>query len=1166
MARIRRREAADPIDRREVEAAAELRAADAADAGAARRRRAGASSRAGSSSCCCRWRCSAPWALAARGRAGRCCCSSIAGADRAAAQPVRDAAAAARASRAGSRCAPCILVLLASLVGHRRPARQPGRRPGRRRSSDNVPGHRRRRQRRRSPTCRTGSTDNGIDVQVKEQGQTALQTLGEQRRRAARASSSSFTRDALQRLVEASIALILILVLSVYMLLYGERIGAVVRARRAAGRRHAGGRLPDAGPARGVRLRARPAAVLADHGHERRASCCGSSARSGSSPTARRTRSFFGAFYGFAELIPYIGPAIGALPPVLIALFSDDPLDAVWLAIAFTRCSRSRATSSRRRCSAQALRINPLLVIFALLLGGQLYGIIGAFIALPIAAIAARDGRLPAPPPRARAVGPAARPPGRARRAPATARRAAARSAAPPWRRGAPRCPACGTELRRRRDADGRDRGRPPAPSRSSAAREGVVEALRRRGARCATSPSTAAPRRAGRDHRPQRRRQDDAAADPRRRAAAERAARVVARRRRRSAGCRSSRRSTRSSRWPRTCACSRAWRRSPTSTPPSTRMLEQTGPARPRRRRGRQALGRQPPAREHRDRPARASRRCCCSTSRPSSLDPRQRERLWDVRRRARRGAAPRSSTRPTTSARPSATPTACSCWPTASCCSRARPRELEQRRRRRRRARLRGRVRRASSTSGVTERALAAAQGPADPAPLAAAGRAAGRSTRSSIALLIGARALRAARASRRSRSPTSCRRAERGRSSAASKLDAAEYARRAVRDGRPDPRRHARGGDREGALRRGARRARDPGRRRPSGCRARSASAAASRPTVEVYYNAEDPLKRRFVERRSASRLAEANDGALGRGAASESAELPRRDRHRRQGRAAARRRASTSSACATRATIIDGRARRAAEGLAASASRSSRSALRAARRRQPRRLASRSSPRSASRCRSSRPSSAAHARRSTRSRSAVAVTVSLMFVALLLAAGMLALEREEHAFGRLVRGLVSPHGAAGREGRARRRCARSSLTLVMLVRPRGVRRARLGRVPLWLVALAVGALAFAAHGRGDRRRSRARCAPRRCWRSCSSLPVAFLALVPSGAVERRALRRDHGRLRRCSRSSRRCEALDAAINGGALARRRCCTSLGADARLRRRSRGSRCAASR
>ena len=36
---------------------------------------------------------------------------------------------------------------------------------------------------------------------------------------------------------------------------------------------------------------------------------------------------------------------------------------------------------------AQALRINPLLVILALLMGGQLYGFIGAFVALPVAAV-----------------------------------------------------------------------------------------------------------------------------------------------------------------------------------------------------------------------------------------------------------------------------------------------------------------------------------------------------------------------------------------------------------------------------------------------------------------------------------------------------------------------------------------------------------------------------------------------------------------------------------------------------------------------------------------------------------------------------------------------------------------------------------------------------------
>ena len=77
------------------------------------------------------------------------------------------------------------------------------------------------------------------------------------------------------------------------------------------------------------------------------------------------------------------------------------------------------------------------------------------------------------------------------------------------------------------------------------------------------------------------------------------------------------------------------------------------------------------------------------------SALDPRQRERLWEFVAGLRRGRHRRSSTRPTTSRRPSATPTACSCSPTASCCSPARPRELEETVGDARGRRLRGRVR---------------------------------------------------------------------------------------------------------------------------------------------------------------------------------------------------------------------------------------------------------------------------------------------------------------------------------------------------------------------------------------------------------------------------------------------------------------------------------------
>jgi AI-2E family transporter/zinc-ribbon domain len=58
----------------------------------------------------------------------------------------------------------------------------------------------------------------------------------------------------------------------------------------------------------------------------------------------------------------------------------------VWLTVAFTALQQIEGHIVAPTVFSQALRINPLLVIFALLLGGQLYGFIGAFIALPIAA------------------------------------------------------------------------------------------------------------------------------------------------------------------------------------------------------------------------------------------------------------------------------------------------------------------------------------------------------------------------------------------------------------------------------------------------------------------------------------------------------------------------------------------------------------------------------------------------------------------------------------------------------------------------------------------------------------------------------------------------------------------------------------------------------------
>jgi predicted PurR-regulated permease PerM len=95
---------------------------------------------------------------------------------------------------------------------------------------------------------------------------------------------------------------------------------------------------------------------------------------------------FFGVFFGLMELVPFIGPVLGAAPPVLVALFQD-PLTALWVVIAFVALQQLEGHVVAPNVFGRALRINPLIVIFALLFGGELYGIIGALVSLPVAAM-----------------------------------------------------------------------------------------------------------------------------------------------------------------------------------------------------------------------------------------------------------------------------------------------------------------------------------------------------------------------------------------------------------------------------------------------------------------------------------------------------------------------------------------------------------------------------------------------------------------------------------------------------------------------------------------------------------------------------------------------------------------------------------------------------------
>jgi len=129
-------------------------------------------------------------------------------------------------------------------------------------------------------------------------------------------------------------------------------------------------------------------------------------------------------------------------------------------------------------------------------------------------------------------------------------------------------------------------------------------------------------------------------------------------------------------------------------------------------------------------------------------------------------------------------------------------------------------------------------------------------------------------------------------------------------------------------------------------------------------------------------------------------------------------------------------------------------------------------------------------------------ALAVAVSLMFVTLLLAAGALALERAENAFARLVRGLVSQTGLLIEKAGLAAVCS-LVICLAMLVGLGLFVDLDWARLPLWVVALGAGALAFGALGVAVGAVTReVRAASLLCV--MLSLPLAFLALVPSGSV--------------------------------------------------------------
>jgi len=249
--------------------------------------------------------------------------------------------------------------------------------------TDNLP-HIVREANKQIATLQTELEGHGIHLHLVNQGKTALQSIQEKVAKSA-GKLASFGGGLLTEAASAVFDLVLVFVLSVYMLIYGERIGALVRRAMPDG---------DGTPADDYPVLVQHAVSRYVGGQLLFSVLMGASAGVslyvfgliGIFPDGRKYALAFGVFYGVMELVPYIGPILGALPAVIVALFTD-PIVALWVTLLFVGLQQLEGHVVAPQIFGHTLRINPLLVIFALLLGLQLYGIVGALVALPLLAI-----------------------------------------------------------------------------------------------------------------------------------------------------------------------------------------------------------------------------------------------------------------------------------------------------------------------------------------------------------------------------------------------------------------------------------------------------------------------------------------------------------------------------------------------------------------------------------------------------------------------------------------------------------------------------------------------------------------------------------------------------------------------------------------------------------
>ncbi len=93
-----------------------------------------------------------------------------------------------------------------------------------------------------------------------------------------------------------------------------------------------------------------------------------------------------GFIAGLFEILPYVGPILGAIPAVLVALLNE-PVTALYVAAAFFAIQQVENLILVPRIAGQSVKLHPAMVMLVLVIGNELAGLVGMITAVPIAAI-----------------------------------------------------------------------------------------------------------------------------------------------------------------------------------------------------------------------------------------------------------------------------------------------------------------------------------------------------------------------------------------------------------------------------------------------------------------------------------------------------------------------------------------------------------------------------------------------------------------------------------------------------------------------------------------------------------------------------------------------------------------------------------------------------------